>query len=142
MGGQQGDPLCFVLQFLSGSTVTPAIGEEREDGLLLGQAGGPGERREELERLAGKAQSTDVAKILGDRLRVVREELLLGFEVAQLQRQMHGNRRRVRIDSGAFRDAQVKIDLAFLRGEARQAIRCPLIVFASIPITGWVKGER
>lgn len=122
LGGQQGDPLCVVLQVLAGRTVTPAIGEEREDSLLLSQAGGSGERGEELKRLAGKVQSTDVAEILGDHLRVVQEELPLGFEVAQLQRQMHGNRGRVRLDSGAFRGAQVKIDLAFLRSEAWQAV--------------------
>jgi len=123
LGGQQGDPLCFVLQVLAGRTVTPAIGEEREDGLLLGQAGGSGEWSEELKRRAGKVQSTDVADILGDHLRVVQEELPLGFEVAQLQRQMHGNRGRVRLDSGAFRRAHVKVELAFLCGETRQAVQ-------------------
>ena len=61
----------------------------------------------------------DVAQVVGDGVRLVREQLPLGFEITELEGQMDRNGGGVRLDRGAFWSAQGKIVMAIGLGEVR-----------------------
>ncbi len=124
LGRQHSDPLGLALQLGLSDVVTDVIVEQPENDPLLCQAGGFGWRRDACHLLYRKILLEDRAHIIKHCLTPREEELSLRFEVAELQRQMYGDRCGAsRVDHRAFGRTHVEIQAPVFCSETRQAIQ-------------------
>jgi hypothetical protein len=116
--------LGLALQLGLRDVVTDVIVEQPENAPLRCQAGGFRWRRDACHLLSRKILLEAITHIIQHGLTPIEEELSLRFEVATLQRQMHGDRGGAsRVDHGACGRTQVKIEAPVFCSEPRQAVQ-------------------